>query len=369
MKQLIKKKEAAIEAAKPQRELLYSCDFIIDVDLDFFQPIFEDEPAEHRVFRKISVSGGITLRALQDKIIIPAICYVRNYHGYIFEDLSDGAVFGNEDSGAIDLVHLPTHGYHGLIDDRKVKLADILHKPGALMSMTYDLGDHWRHYIKLIEIIPKEKSTGKCTVLDACGNAPPEDSNGIEGMGTHHYSDFLDELKAEKKKGGAKYKRLLRHFAASGAVNYQDMVFHDHDDTKRIVADAQQRIQEALRSPASVAEGAKHMSFPLMPGAATLGQVAGRGQTVTETPVGGGMEFARGMFGPAGPPRMVETVADGTIKDRREDSVCSQCGAAEDLKLCAGCKVVRFCSKECQTDAWKAWHKKECKKIQASRSG
>jgi hypothetical protein len=366
VKKLMKKKEAAIEAAKPQRELLYSCDLIIEIDLDFvslLQP--EDEPSDHRVFRKISCSGGITLRALQDRILVPAICYVRNYHGYVFEDLSDGAVFGNEDSGAIDLMHLPTHGYHGLMDDRKVKLADILHTPGALMGWTYDLGDHWRHIIKLIEIVPKEKSTGKCIVLDGCGNAPPEDSNGIKGMGTNNYITFLDKLEAEKEKGGSEYNRLLRHFKASCAVNYQNMAFHDHNDTKSIVADAQQRIQEALRSPASVAEGSKLFSFPMVPGGATVGQQAGRGQTVTETPFGGGMEFARGMFAP----RMVETVSDGTRKDRREDSVCAFCGASEDLKVCAGCKVVRFCSRECQAEAWKAWHKKECKKIQASRSG
>jgi hypothetical protein len=73
------------------------------------------------------------------------------------------------------------------------------------------------HKIELLEIIPKEKSTGKCKTLEGWGNAPPEDSNWINGMGADHYNDFLDELKAAKAKGGSKYKQFLQKFAASGA--------------------------------------------------------------------------------------------------------------------------------------------------------
>lgn len=87
----------------------------------------------------------------------------------------------NANVQALDMMHLGMHGYGAYIDDRKVKLADILHTVGATMQWTYDLGDLWLHEIKLVEIIDAENSTGKCVVLDGCGMAPPEDSNGLEG--------------------------------------------------------------------------------------------------------------------------------------------------------------------------------------------
>ncbi len=36
---------------------------------------------------------------------------------------------------------------------------------------------------------------------------------------------------------------------------------------------------------------------------------------------------------------------------------------ARELKTCGGCKMVYYCSMECQTKHWKSCHKKECKKL------
>ncbi|KAF8878364.1 hypothetical protein CPB84DRAFT_1688354, partial [Gymnopilus junonius] len=40
---------------------------------------------------------------------------------------------------------------------------------------------------------------------------------------------------------------------------------------------------------------------------------------------------------------------------------CMTCGkdAQSDLKVCSGCKVAKYCSKQCQKEDWKN-HKKEC---------
>ena len=45
-----------------------------------------------------------------------------------------------------------------------------------------------------------------------------------------------------------------------------------------------------------------------------------------------------------------------------ECSQCSyyQCGKTTDLKSCAKCKIVKYCSRECQTADWKYEHKYEC---------
>ncbi|KAI8471660.1 MAG: hypothetical protein J3K34DRAFT_416364 [Monoraphidium minutum] len=49
-----------------------------------------------------------------------------------------------------------------------------------------------------------------------------------------------------------------------------------------------------------------------------------------------------------------------------------QCGAATTpgggrLKLCSGCRSVRFCSDKCQRLGWKARHRDECAALQAAR--
>jgi len=42
--------------------------------------------------------------------------------------------------------------------------------------------------------------------------------------------------------------------------------------------------------------------------------------------------------------------------------VCGKCGKeAENMKKCSACKMIRYCSPECQKGDWKA-HKKSCKK-------
>ena len=49
-------------------------------------------------------------------------------------------------------------------------------------------------------------------------------------------------------------------------------------------------------------------------------------------------------------------------------TACDHCGkTAEDagvakLLTCGGCKLVSYCTKACQTQAWKSGHKSECRK-------
>lgn len=57
-------------------------------------------------------------------------------------------------------------------------------------------------------------------------------------------------------------------------------------------------------------------------------------------------------------------------------ATCYTCGrgpAAEQggagLKLCGGCRKVRFCSVECSKKGWKQGHKAECKAAAAAAAG
>ena len=48
---------------------------------------------------------------------------------------------------------------------------------------------------------------------------------------------------------------------------------------------------------------------------------------------------------------------------------CASCGAMPATKICSLCKLVYYCSKECQVAHWKTGgHKAECKKATASAS-
>lgn len=44
---------------------------------------------------------------------------------------------------------------------------------------------------------------------------------------------------------------------------------------------------------------------------------------------------------------------------------CCVCGS-DAPKLCAGCKIFRYCTRECQVEDWKAGHKKACKTCKTS---
>jgi hypothetical protein len=47
--------------------------------------------------------------------------------------------------------------------------------------------------------------------------------------------------------------------------------------------------------------------------------------------------------------------------------LCAECGAGARLRLCRGCRMVRYCGEECARRAWKGGHRAECLAAQAAR--
>jgi len=76
--------------------------------------------------------------------------------------------------------------------------------------------------------------------------------------------------------------------------------------------------------------------------------------------------------------RRVHRKADQAEKKRETEDkgnakkaarVCQLCGKeAEKMKKCSVCRLVRYCSQECQLEDWKE-HKKSCKKAAARKGG
>ena len=63
-----------------------------------------------------------------------------------------------------------------------------------------------------------------------------------------------------------------------------------------------------------------------------------------------------------------------SMKRKSDWNGCTSCGldpiregGDNGLKVCSGCKMVRYCSRECQKEHWRAGHKRECAALRESR--
>jgi hypothetical protein len=83
--------------------------------------------------------------------------------------------------------------------DKKIKIKNVLKKPGDTFPYEYDTGDGWKHTIFLEKKIISESKTAKC--IDGERAAPPEDCGGIHG-----YKELTQHLRHPEKDG---YLELL----------------------------------------------------------------------------------------------------------------------------------------------------------------
>jgi len=143
------------------------------------------------VWRRFRVSGGISLNALHDRILLPLMGWRRRYHGYHFWDVHDGSDIGPVGEAYVDDMHCVLQGKH-FADDRLYLLADFMSEPGDRFQYVYDLGDQFVHHITLEALVPDENT------YEALGGAlagPPEDSRGWKDDGNRGYSELLREVK------------------------------------------------------------------------------------------------------------------------------------------------------------------------------
>ncbi|KAF8541179.1 MM3350-like domain-containing protein [Trichophaea hybrida] len=309
-----------------------------DYILKITMPKIANKKGEEFIWRRIKVSGSTKLAVLQDKIIQPAMGWCRNYHGYLFTDRADGAMFGPKDAGHIDMMHLYLNG-HDYIPDTKYTLANVLPEEGSALGYCYDLGDHFMHEITVEKILPADEYTGKVELLDGRGACPPED-----GCGNHTYQPLLEKIYAGDKDTIKEIARSSNYRDDPRAKNWASWKF---DPEAFDVEEARKRIEVALQSKASVPSGAKKFVVPV------------GGGPVDETLEGPPKRGTRRVINPGDFGYMTETVADRP--DRRGTALCDNCGKPEGLKRCSGCGQIWYCGKECQRARWKS-HKPLCGK-------
>ena len=91
-----------------------------------------------------------------------------------------------------------------VVDERKVKLRQVLRASRQRMVYEYDFGDGWEHRIELEKIVPPEPGEKLPRCLGGRRSCPPEDCGGVWG-----YAEMLRALADPKHREHAMYKEWL----------------------------------------------------------------------------------------------------------------------------------------------------------------
>jgi len=130
------------------------------------------EPA---IWRRLEVADSIPLPLLHQVLQVSFGWEDRHLHEFQIGTASFGA--------PTDEIEPPP------IDERNVRLNQLLHAPGDRLRYRYDFGDDWDHEVVLEEMRASEEpaSIPRCLAGERAG--PPEDSGG-----PHRYADLVAAL-------------------------------------------------------------------------------------------------------------------------------------------------------------------------------
>ena len=205
--------------------------------------------------------------------------YRRRYHAYMFVDPTDGAQFGISGpghpgadagpAGPVDMMHMRHRGYE-MIDDRQVRLSQLVQAPGDQLIYYSDLGDLLNHTITVTEIVDYPLKLGYVELIDVLGPQsylipdlwawPEEDNDGSRGFcelrdgdyaaaqrfsnwGTTRLDDFWEYLNEPHRRSSpeAKGARALRH--------HNGLVYRGSEDASRLI---EKRLVDAAKRPPSL---------------------------------------------------------------------------------------------------------------------
>eukprot|EP00184_Porphyridium_aerugineum_P000619 CAMPEP_0184691646 /NCGR_PEP_ID=MMETSP0313-20130426/431_1 /TAXON_ID=2792 /ORGANISM="Porphyridium aerugineum, Strain SAG 1380-2" /LENGTH=891 /DNA_ID=CAMNT_0027149399 /DNA_START=646 /DNA_END=3321 /DNA_ORIENTATION=- len=387
VRDLMQKKitEIVNDRASNASSTLVQSDYIIRVSMCDVVP---------ELYRVIKVSGGISLSALQDKVLSPVFGWSRNVHSYVFISQQDGSVYGPDNASYEDIIQLDAFGWES-IDDSRVRLCDVLQKEGQIMHYVYDLEESWWHRMTVQQIRAPQESNGEVLVLEGAMACPPEEAMGMGMVGAKGSLGFCSALAS-----GA-----IDCVEAGQAWNVNKPLFDPYEFS---LEEVDARLSEALASPASARFGSKRIFYVENDGvknssnmlnSAVVGHLSSsicfihgsnalnltslpdihypepEAPEILETPLTGKYsEYVLRtsplwkcaccnkyrLHGGNHPsiPMVSEVVCKS--KDPKLVALCSWCGNPNQLSICSGCKRMRFCSKGCHEEAWKAGHRYTC---------
>ncbi len=144
------------------------------------------------IWRRIQVRGNTTLYKIHK--ILQVVMGWEGYHLHEFE--IDGESYGPPQEEFAD-----PFGFSEPLNEKKVKLSEVIHAEKVRFLYTYDFGDNWRHELLVEKILPAEKRQQYAVCLKGKRACPPEDCGGVWG--------YQDLLEARKHSDDPKCQELL----------------------------------------------------------------------------------------------------------------------------------------------------------------
>ncbi len=143
-----------------------------------------------KIWRRLRVPSALTLTQFHD--VLQAAMGWENCHLHEFR--FGGRAFGPS---------WPDEGMDSnTLDERNVRLLDVLGSGQTKGSYLYDFGDNWEHEITVEKILQADADLLTAECADGEQHAPPEDSGGIGG--------FYDFLAAIRDLHHPRHKEMLR---------------------------------------------------------------------------------------------------------------------------------------------------------------
>ena len=231
-------------------------------------------------------------------------------HGYVFQDPRDGAVIGPKKSDFADMRHANLK-FNAFMDDKNLLVASLLQKEGDFCWWVYDVGDHWEHGLKVVQVLTEgDEEYDHARLFYGRGACPGEDSIGLKDKGCEAYATFLQTYKRQPQL----CKQALKTIAGAAnhvnrPVEYDQLIFH----------------LEYRRAELAAA-------------------LADQGNTSTQ-PLLALKDLQ---------------LSSAIVKEDKKVSGCWHCGNTESaLMKCGKCNTAYYCCRGCQVSNWKT-HKEEC---------
>ncbi|MGH3886176.1 MAG: plasmid pRiA4b ORF-3 family protein [Pseudonocardiaceae bacterium] len=132
------------------------------------------------IWRRLHVPGRFTLTQLHD--VIQVAMGWEDDHLHEFE--IDGVRYGPPRSGP------PSPFRTTERDERKARLAGVVHQIGAVFGYTYNFGDSWQHVIEIEDVADSDADTRRAMCVAGERACPPEDCGGVPGY--YHLLEAAD---------------------------------------------------------------------------------------------------------------------------------------------------------------------------------
>ena len=319
---LVSWKSKVIKANKDNRRGIYNQSFTLRISLDGVEP---------PVFRDIKCSAGVKLRTLSEKIIGPAMGWSLGVHAFLFTNPIDGSIYGQTTNrkGLDDSLLMAYHGWES-ISSEKVRLGDLVEKPGDILLYLYDLGVRWEHTITVLEVSSPPISGAHVVCIGGSGACPPEDGNGLDEkhpayLCTSAQDNVLaiDTMYCDLN-GNSVYNMSI---AKGGCLSDKN---HDkHSEKQKDAVEASNKEKLKLK-----VFDWNHFDLD-----ATNDQL----KIALEIHGASCLCCVEGLY-------------------LKKISLCAVCANANNLKHCSRCNAIAYCSQACQLSDWPK-HKLECNEL------